>query len=206
MGARDAAFGFIREAFSFGKVLATAISDTTLSLLAQVEGDEGDADNAPVDDDVWGDAPLLYRPVAPDATGHCEALFYRLGDERVVIATKDRRWQISVEEGEVIVRSMGAGSPAYVHLKPDGSVIVSGATINLGGAATQYVALANLVASELGNVWKAIETHIHTSAAPGSPTTPPTTIAAATVAAGWFALATAVTVPGSVAASKTKAE
>lgn len=185
------AFGFIREAFAFGKVLASAISATTKTVLVKVEGDEGDADSAPTADDLWGHAPLLYRPVDPDSSGHCEAVFYRLGDERVCIATKDRRWQIEVAEGEVIVRAMGSGSPAYVHLKPDGTARIKASAIKLGASAapaSSYVK-GETLNTALTNLVTALNTYASALGA-GSPANPVTAGTAATAAT---ALATALT-------------
>jgi hypothetical protein len=119
--------------------------------------------------ELWGHAPLLYRPVAG-----AEQLYVELGDERVVFATKDRRWQIDVADGEVVVRAMGADSPAYVQLKPDGACVISATSINLGGDATAYAALASLVDARLSAVVSWLNAHVHTSAAPSSPTTTPT--------------------------------
>jgi len=83
---------------------------------------------------------------------------------------------------------------------PTGGVVVLG---QQSGA--QFVALSNLVAAEFAKVWKAIEAHTHTSAAAGSPTTPPVAVAAPTVVAGWYSGATAVTTATSTAATKVKA-
>lgn len=78
----------------------------------------------------------------------------------------------------------------------------------LGVGATEYVALANLVKSELDLLWKALESHTHTvpitGAAGTTPSTPPVAVVAPT-----FALKGAGTqnsTAGSVAATKTKAE
>lgn len=103
--------------------------------------------------ELWGHAPLLYKPLAGS-----EALYVELGDERVVLATKDRRWQIAVSDGEVVVRAMGKGSPAYVKLTPGGEAEVHASAINLGGAATGFVALDGLVRSA---ITAAIAGHTH---------------------------------------------
>jgi hypothetical protein len=111
--------------------------------------------------ELWGHAPLLYKPVA----GH-EQLYVELGDERVVFATKDRRWQIETKDGEVVVRAMGALA-AYVKLTPDGAAEVHAESINLGGSATSLVALANLVESAIA---LAIANHTHAGVTTGAGT------------------------------------
>ena len=141
--ARSRFMDWLSDAIGFGRIKATESGLVNKTVGVQVEGDEGET--GATDDELWAHAPLLYRPCDPDATGHCEALFMRNGDERIVFATKDRRWQIEVAKGEVIVRAMGPGSPAYIHLKPNGDAIVKAGAINLGGSATEFVALANKV-------------------------------------------------------------
>jgi hypothetical protein len=71
-----------------------------------------------------------------------------------------------------------------VYLHTDG-------TVRLGDkVATDFVALASLVSTQLGAIKTAFDAHVHTSAAPATPTSPPTVPMPA---------------PGSVAATKVKA-
>lgn len=175
----------IQDVIGFAKIVRASLG-ASKSLYVQHEAHEGDASNSK--DEAWGHAPLLYKPLASS-----ESLFIQLGDERVSIATKERNWQIEVADGEVVLRALGASSPAYVHLKPDGSVDVHATSINLGGAAEQFVALANLVMSNLTALKSAIS-----GAAVGS-------------ADGGLAFKTALMTaleawPTAVAATKTKAE
>lgn len=196
------------EMLRFGKVKSFVSGLLTKSVGVEIEADAGEP--SAKDSELWAHAPLLYAPAAPSATDavsdaeHCEALFYQLGDERVVIATKDRRWQISVGEGEVVLRAIGPGAPAYVHLKPDGSASIHATSINLGGTATHFVALSNLVLAELNKLWAAIETHTHPVA--GATAGPTVAKATAAAAAGLWSGAVAVNSASSVAATKTKAE
>ena len=140
----------LSDLISFAKLTKSRLGGSkSTEVQLQASDDDGAEDAA----EVWGDAALLSRPVAG-----AEALFIELGDERVVFATKDRRWQIACEEGEVVLRAMGAGSPAYVHLKPDGSCIIKATSVNLGGGAEKFVALANLVEDAIKN---AITKHTH---------------------------------------------
>lgn len=82
-----------------------------------------------------------------------------------------------------------------------GNVHIDGDEILLGNSAANYVALSNLVKTQLDNIQTAISSlvstfnaHVHTSAAPGSPTSPPVTPSTATYTAA------------EVAAAKVKAE
>jgi hypothetical protein len=102
--------------------------------------------------ELWGHAPLLYKP----ASG-AEHLYVELGDERVVFATKDRRWQIETGDGEVVLRAMGA-SAAYVRLTPDGTCTIEAKAMNLGGESGQLVALSPLVETAIST---AIAGHTH---------------------------------------------
>lgn len=145
---RDSVMSWLREVFGFGKILSAKSSTTTKTVGVKVEGDEGES--SAEDEELWAHAPLLYKPVAPDSTGHCEALFYRLGDEKVVIATKDRRFQIEVADGEVVVTAMGANSPAYIKLKPDGTAVIKSSAVRIGvEGASQDMVLGDTLKSVL---------------------------------------------------------
>jgi hypothetical protein len=174
----------IQDVVGFAKIVSASLG-ASYSLYLQHEAHVDDASD--VKDEAWGHAPLLYRPLRTT-----ESMFIQLGDERVSIATKERNWQIDVADGEVVLRSLGA-SAAYVRLRPDGSAEVNATSINLGGAATQFVALANLVSGNLTALKDAIKGAAIGSADGG--------------ATFKSAILTALsTWPSSVAASKVKAE
>ena len=137
----------IQDAIGFAKIVRASLG-LSYSLYLQHEAHDGDASETK--DEAWGHAQLLYKPLASS-----ESLFVQLGDERVSIATKERRWQIDVADGEVIVRALAEGG-AYIHLRPDGSVDVHAETIKLGGSATQLVALSSLVMENLTSLKSAI--------------------------------------------------
>lgn len=126
----------LAEVFGFG-VVKSASSGASKSAQLTVEAAE---DESPSPDcEAWGDAALLSRPV-----DGAECVYMQAGDERVVIATKDRRWQIELQAGEVVLRAMGAGSPAYVRLKPDGECDIVSNKIRMGAAtAGQALVLGN---------------------------------------------------------------
>lgn len=146
----------VRSLFRFGKISSTK-SDSAKSIVAKVSADAGD--NGPSDNEIWGHAPLSYKPA--DST---ECFFYQLGDERIVLATADRQFQISIGNGEVVVRALGAANAAYVHLKPNGDALIKGANVTvdmsgetkIGLAAAQFVALANLVTANMNTLKSAI--------------------------------------------------
>lgn len=128
----------VRSLFRFGRIASSA-TGASKSVVCKVDGAEGEG--SADDNELWSHAPLLYKPAPPDladavtGTAHCESLFFQLGDEKVILATKDRRWQIEVANGEVVLRAMGEGAPAYVHLKPDGTAIIKSSAVRIGDAA-----------------------------------------------------------------------
>jgi hypothetical protein len=76
---------------------------------------------------------------------------------------------VEVPAGETVLLGFDSGDPArpYAALWHAGQVT----KVRIGG--TEAVALASLVETRLANMQTAIDTHLHTSAAPGAPTTPP---------------------------------
>jgi phage gp45-like len=148
--------GIVNEILRFGKISSSSL-DGNQSVQCAVEGDEDE--HSTDDNEVWGDAALLCKP-----TNGTECIYLQLGDEKVVLATKNRAFQISVSDGEVIVRALGAANAANVKLKKDGTaeinctiVKVNATTeVNLGGTATQFAAMANLVTTQLNTLKTAI--------------------------------------------------
>ena len=78
----------------------------------------------------------------------------------------------------------GLGSPvarpfnrvAPVSVSPNAAQIVTPSPLHVGNPlVAQFVALSTLVDLELTKIWTMLNAHMHTSAAPGSPTTPPVT-------------------------------
>lgn len=77
-------------------------------------------------------------------------------------------------------------------INSNGTITLKGSTINLSDYnPSDFVALASKVLTELNAIVSSHNTHFHTSAAPGNPTTPPVT---------------PMTSPSSVASSKVKAD
>lgn len=175
--------GYIEQQVSalldFGYALRSKVLDRSKSVLLRIRGDEdpdGD-DHEEVDDcAIWGEAPLLYRPQDPTDAGAMEVLFTRWGDERVVIATKDLRFQVEPAVGEVRLVALGkdGSRQAQVVLKPSGDVslegvgvVVLGDSIKLGSpTAGDYVALASPTNGRLDRLSAALDAFC--AATPGS--------------------------------------
>lgn len=146
----------ISDLIGFAKVAAVRLG-ASKSGEVQAEAIDGDGKAW---SELWGHAPLVYQPAAG-----AECLYVELGDERVVFATKDRRWQVETGPGEVVLRAMGPGAPAYLQLKPDGTAVISANSISLGAGAVDKVALGSLVEAAIA---AAIEGHTHAGVTAGS--------------------------------------
>jgi len=147
--------------FDFFSAASSRVLAAAKSVVLELHGDGDGTVESVAEAETFGEAAVLYRPAAPDSTGALEALCFRRGDEVVVVATKERRWQVTLEEGEVVVRGFGANA-ARVHLKADGTAIVEATMVKLGGAAAaDFAALASVVDSDLAAIRTAYNLHTH---------------------------------------------
>lgn len=118
---------------AFGRIISSSLPTFDIET-------EADLDYDGIDD--WGHAAIIYRPASPDSNGSCEVACLNRGDELVPIASRESRWRVDVEEGEVIVRGFGEGA-ARIHLKADGTATVIASVIELGENAKQAAALGD---------------------------------------------------------------
>jgi hypothetical protein len=140
----------LADVFFFGKVVASSLGRSgSIELQVSTSPDDPGKDKQ----EWWGQSPgLICRPSA-DA----EACGMDLGSERIVLGVKERRWQVSVEEGECVVRAIGPSPAAYIKLKLDGTAEVHATSIHLGGAdLTGQVPLAAPIISLLNTLKTAI--------------------------------------------------
>ena len=165
---------------AFGIVTATKIASAASSVLLKVRGDApdevsaGDAVEEEDDAELWAHATLLYRPADSDATGTCETLGVRHGDEIVVCATKDRRWQVSLDKGDCVVRALGP-SASSVRLTAAGEAVIDAAVVKIGGvAAGQHIGLGDAIAGHLSALQTYLDLHTHVcpAGASGPPAAP----------------------------------
>lgn len=159
MTLRDLARDTADTALGFARVTASSILSAAYSLaldLIIAEDDDETGETMP-EADVYGEAALLFRPADADASGAPEVIVWRHGDERVVIATKDRRWQVELEKGDVCLRAFGANKPR-LFLRADGTAVLEAEEVYLAnGAATDKVALATPVNSRNDDVAAALD-------------------------------------------------
>jgi hypothetical protein len=114
---------------AFGRAVSSK-QGRARSVLLTILGDRDASghDERHTDRAAWGHASILHRPAAPSGNGDGEELvFLRRGDDAIVIASRDLRWQVSLEEGETVIRGLGANA-ARVRLKPNGDVLIEGGT------------------------------------------------------------------------------
>lgn len=96
--------------------------DTTLVTVSLRDGDDEEGQTG-TDVEVWGQAPVLYRPADPDDKGSCQTLTTLIGGTPVCMATRDLRAVDSMP-------ALGPGDAAFVcptgrggfFTKPDGSM------------------------------------------------------------------------------------
>lgn len=165
----------------FGAFVGTSIADAASSVLGRVRGagpasddgaDDGDIDDAfeeSQDAEVWGCAGVLFRPEDPSSEGSCEAIYVRRGDERVVICTKDRRWQIEIDKGELYLRNTVAETDfthrASIYIKRNGEVVIDAVKVYVGDASAGHtIAWGDVIKSHLDGIKTFLDlvtTHTH---------------------------------------------
>ncbi len=126
------------------RVLAAAQS-VVLTLKGDVNPDTVTSETVP-DCEVWGEPALLWRPAAPDAAGSCEVAVVRRGDTLEVIGGRERRWQVTLEEGDVVLRAFGP-TAAKIRLKPNGNI-----ELGIDGV-QQFIALGQTLQTFVNVFW-----------------------------------------------------
>lgn len=188
MGIRSIVSEHVSSLLAFGHVVGSAVLSTAKSVVLTVRGDEDpDGDEELSGCEVYGQAPLLYRPKDPTNAGQMEALVIRDGDERVVIATKDRRFQVEPAQGEVRVVALGVDGSrqAQVILKPNGVLVLKGVRIEIGDeGASETIGLGTAIKSHFDSIKNAFDNHTHAYVDDGAAvlTSPPNSAAPPTPA------------------------
>lgn len=161
---RDYARNAADTAFSFARVTASALGAASSLVLDIILAEDDDETGETQDEaEVYGEAALLFRPADADASGAPEVVVMRHGDERIVIATKDRRWQVELEKGDVCVRAMGENKPR-LFLRADGMCVLEADEIKLGdAAATNTIALGDVIKSHFDALKATFDAHVHTA-------------------------------------------
>ena len=145
MGVRENIEESVQGLIDFGLVKASSITDSIKQVVVTILGTEAEQRSNQV---LYGNAAILLRPAAGDGM---EVVYVRSGDDMVPVAHRETRWQVDLEEGEVVVRALGEDA-GKVRLKAGGDVVIESATsISLGDGATEGVALGDALKSWLDN-------------------------------------------------------
>lgn len=143
---REVAAGMLDIAEAAGSTQSGAVSPTFT-----IHGDQdGDGNLEEFDGETFEHAAILHRPADPGDGKGMELLVWRRGDEMVAIGSKDRRWMVELDAGEVILRAYGT-SAAKIRLKPNGDIY-------LGDTASQMVARADRVETAINTLRTALAT------------------------------------------------
>lgn len=186
---RQDVIDIFQELVRFGSISASAM-DGSKTLTCTVDGIDGESSSS--DNEVFGVAPLSYKPASST-----ECLYLQLPDEKVVLGTRDRKFQIEVGNGEVVLRAMGSATSAYLKLSPDGTALLKGVTLTLdpttrtnlaGTASTQPFVNGTSLVTALNSMITALNAYATSLASAGA--APVTGTAAGTAGT---ALATALT-------------
>lgn len=164
MGAREAVMSMLDGLLAFGRVTATKQATNTKQVLASIAGNggTGTTSEARPFQALWGHAAIVFRPPADT-----EVIFARIGDEMVPVASREVRWAIDVEEGEVVIRNLvsDTASQARIRLKANGECIIDSSKVYIGdGAATEKLALGTAIKGHLDAIktfLDAVKTHQH---------------------------------------------
>lgn len=183
MSAREFVFGVLDAIFDFGRITGTSQGGTNRTVAVELEGNVDQEERAETStEDLWGAAAVQYRPADPDGNGAAEVLYVRRGNEMLPIATRDFRFQVDLEKGEVVVTNFSREKPARVFLRADGTLVVEADEVRIGDASAAHtIALGDRVKSYLDDLKTWLDTHTHGYQWTSSPgvqlTSPPTTTA-----------------------------
>lgn len=170
MRQRPHALEAVESLIDLALVVGTSIGSGASSVIARIRGDGPSSDE---DDDqtfeeqdaeVWGEANLLFRPLDPTDEGSCEAIFVRRGDTRELIGFRDRRWQVTLEQGEVVLRNIvaDANKRASITLNKDGEAVIDAVKVYVGtSSATEKIALGTAIKNFLNDLKSWLDGHVH---------------------------------------------
>lgn len=151
--------------FDFGRIARSALEGQG-TVVVDIEGDvdeNGEPDELATSD-LWGCSALQYRPADPTDDGAAETIYLRRGDELVPLATRDFRFQVDLDKGEVVVTNNCPDKPARIWLTAAGKVIVEADEVRIGdGAAAHTIGLGDRIAQHLADLKSYIDGHTHTA-------------------------------------------
>jgi hypothetical protein len=164
---RGFVFGVLAGLFDFGRITGTKRGTTNKTIALDFEGNVDQEDRAETESaDVWGCSAMQYRPADPDGDGAAEVLYIRRDGELLPIATRDFRFQVDLEKGEVVVTNNDKTKPARIWLKADGTLTIEADEVRIGdAAASSTIALGDAVKNHFDSIRSVFNSHIHTTTA-----------------------------------------
>lgn len=163
MSGRNAWMEALDALFDFGRVTATKVATQTKQVLASVRGNEGasgQTEERPFQV-LWGHAAIMWRPPADT-----ELLFTRRHEEMVPLASRDTRWLIELDEGDVVVRNLTGDHPVRLHLKADGTAVLEADTVKIGDASAGHtIGFGDAIKDALNDRATTFQNHTHDFAA-----------------------------------------
>jgi hypothetical protein len=152
-------------AFDFARVTASSIGSRSNSVLATIQAntnpESSESEQIPAQA-LWGHAAILYRPAAATSEGSLEVFIQRRGEDFVPVASRDLRWQIAIDEGDVVLRNFSASAPVRVRLNANGTMILEANEVRIGDAgATHTVGLGDVIKAHFDSIRATFNDHRH---------------------------------------------
>lgn len=166
MSMRESIREWIGGFLAFGRVRDSITAQS--QVLLEVEGIEEETKDQ---QEVWSAAPLQFRPADPSSDGSCEALLMRQGDELVAVATRDLRWKVGLEKGDVVISSMTEGAITRLYLRADGTAVLEADDVRIGSSsASNKIGLGDVIQNYLTSLrtWLLTHTHAGVTTGPGA--------------------------------------
>jgi hypothetical protein len=160
---RGFVFGVLAGLFDFGRITGTKRGTTNKTIALDFEGNVDQEDRAETESaDVWGCSAMQYRPADPDGDGAAEVLYIRRDGELLPIATRDFRFQVDLEKGEVVVTNNDKTKPARIWLRADGTLTIEADEVRIGdAAASSTIALGDAVKNHFDSIRTTFNNHTH---------------------------------------------
>lgn len=161
--ARAFARALIDGLIDFGRIVRTRVGGESHTVAVEIEGNVDQENRAEAaTEDLWGSAAVQYRPADADSSGAAEVVYVRRGNELLPIATRDFRFQVDLEKGEVVVTNFDKTKPARIWLRADGTVVVEGDEVRIGdAAASSTIGLGNAIKGHFDAQKSYLDGHTH---------------------------------------------
>ena len=94
----------------------------------------------------------------------------RRGNELLPIATRDFRFQVDLDAGEVVVTNFAKSKPARIWLRADGTLTIEADEVRIGdAAASSTIGLGNAIKGHFDAQKSYLDAHTHVAGTLASP-------------------------------------